>query len=103
MGNLYIATGGEWDMTSIPEDKHQEYFAKCEEYTKYINTHCENVVRAFLNIFVNHEYPEIVGYNEKEISKEEWKQAWHSIVRDIYDHDASKYEDDEFHPYRNHF
>ena len=102
MGNLYVANG-DYDMTTIPEEKHQEYFAKCEEYTKYVDNHRKNVVRAYLYLFMGKEYPEIGEYDGKEITKNVWKFAWQSIAHDIISHDISKYEDDEFYHYRAHY
>ena len=71
--------------------------AKKEEYMRYIKEHVNNVIRAF-DEFSNNEW---LGKG----MDSEIRQAVANLIenRKIPNHDASKYSDEEFEPYRRHF
>ena len=77
----------------------EDFIKQCDEYKKYIDLHKANVIKAFVKIFREKTY----NSESINISNDEWKEAIKKVSYDIKYHDESKYEDEEFYPYRRHF
>ena len=77
-------------------DEDKQIVDKRIEYCKYIDDHIDGVKRAFQELFVD-KHPIIPGYEKWELSIME------ALEKRINKHDASKYQDEEFEPYRRHF
>jgi len=76
-----------------------EYITKCSEYMNYINEHIDNVNKAFIKLFRNPEKEvKIDGYNDQELS-----EILDILEKEVENHDASKFTDKEFEPYRKRF
>ena len=90
MGKIYDDNGFEQD---------NEYLTKKLEYIKYIVNHVRNVNTAYKVLFATKKYsslPEGVSY-------EDWYKSVGLLKTIVEKHDASKYSDIEFEPYRRHF
>lgn len=81
--------------------KSTEELEKEKEYMEYLKTHISNVQKAYKMYFIP-----LLKKDElvlKSISKEELFTAIEDAKENIENHDASKYEDIEFYPYRKHY
>lgn len=78
-----------------------EYTEKVQEYLDYIDNHVRYVKESYDNYF------KLLPYNETltvgNLTHEEFVDAIKKAKEHVENHDASKYDDIEFYPYRRHF
>lgn len=88
----------------IGNDKSEpDIIAKEQEYMDYIQEHIGNVLDAYNRIFKPLLSNSDLLANITTISVEDLLSAISDLENTIQDHDQSKYSDQEFYPYRNHF
>ena len=86
-------------ITSLDKKNDQDYINQCKATTEYTETHIKNVNIAYNTIIRPvFETNPIPGYTE-----EETKRILYMLSKIIPTHDMSKWDDDEFPYYRQHF
>lgn len=85
---------------NLNHEVDEQYIAKCQEYTAYIDEHVKNVKAAFYNLFRNPAKPVIKIGN---LEGPKLERLLRQVEMKINVHDSSKYTPEEFDAYRRRF